>query len=89
MVWSSTHVAGRGARNSCPLASIGKIASYYQQAGKSILLAAGDTFRAAAKEQLAVWANRNTVDIVSQEGADPGAVCFDAITAGRARGRRR
>src|SRR5260370_27749245 len=51
----------------------------------SVLLAAADTFRAAAREQLGVWANRNTVEIVSQEGGDPAAVSFDAVTAGRAR----
>jgi fused signal recognition particle receptor len=67
--------------------SIGKLTRHLSDSGASVLLAAADTFRAAAKEQLAVWANRNTVDIVSQEGADPGAVCFDAITAGRARGK--
>ena len=67
--------------------SIGKLTRHLSDHGASVLLAAADTFRAAAKEQLAVWANRNTVDIVSQEGADPGAVCFDAITAGRARGK--
>jgi fused signal recognition particle receptor len=67
--------------------SIGKLTRHLSDHGASVLLAAADTFRAAAREQLAVWANRNTVDIVSQEGADPGAVCFDAITAGRARGK--
>jgi fused signal recognition particle receptor len=51
-----------------------------------VLLAAADTFRAAAREQLAVWADRNQVEIVSQEGGDPAAVTFDAVTAGRARG---
>eukprot|EP01031_Cornospumella_fuschlensis_P016798 gene16798-20536_t len=50
-----------------------------------VLLAAADTFRAAAKEQLAVWADRNQVEIVSQEGGDPAAVCFDAVSAGKAR----
>jgi fused signal recognition particle receptor len=55
--------------------------------GASVLLAAADTFRAAAKEQLAVWATRNNVEIVSQDGADPAAVAFDAVTAGKARGR--
>ena len=51
-----------------------------------MLLAAADTFRAAAREQLAVWADRNRVEIVSQEGGDPAAVTFDAVSAGRARG---
>jgi fused signal recognition particle receptor len=52
-----------------------------------VLLAAADTFRAAAREQLGVWADRNTVDIVSQDGGDPASVSFDAVTAGKARGR--
>jgi len=52
-----------------------------------VLLAAADTFRAAAREQLGVWADRNTVDIVSQEGGDPAAVSFDAVSAGKARGK--
>ncbi len=55
--------------------------------GASVLLAAADTFRAAAREQLGVWADRNLVEIVSQEGGDPAAVSFDAVQAGRARGR--
>jgi fused signal recognition particle receptor len=52
-----------------------------------VLLAAADTFRAAAKEQLLVWADRNQVDIISQDHGDPAAVSFDAVTAGKARGR--
>jgi len=67
--------------------SIGKLTRHLSDSGASVLLAAADTFRAAAKEQLAVWATRNTVDIVSQEGGDPAAVSFDAVTAGRARGK--
>ena len=67
--------------------SIGKLTSHLASEGASVLLAAADTFRAAAREQLAVWADRNTVEIVSQEGGDPGAVSFDAVTAGRARGK--
>lgn len=67
--------------------SIGKLTKHLADEGLSVLLAAADTFRAAAREQLAVWANRNTVEIVSQEGGDPAAVSFDAVTAGRARGR--
>ena len=51
------------------------------------MLRAADTFRAAAREQLGVWADRNTVEIVSQEGGDPAAVSFDAVTAGKARGK--
>ncbi len=66
--------------------SIGKIARYYQQAGKSILLAAGDTFRAAAREQLQVWGERNRVAVISQQSGDAAAVIFDAIKAAHARG---
>ena len=67
--------------------SIGKLTKHLADSGESVLLAAADTFRAAAKEQLAVWADRNTVEIVSQQGGDPAAVSFDAVTAGRARGK--
>jgi fused signal recognition particle receptor len=67
--------------------SIGKLTHHLSNQGASVLLAAADTFRAAAREQLSVWANRNTVDIVSQEGADPASVCFDAVSAGKARGK--
>jgi fused signal recognition particle receptor len=67
--------------------SIGKLTRHLADEGASVLLAAADTFRAAAREQLAVWADRNTVEIVTQEGGDPAAVSFDAVTAGRARGR--
>jgi fused signal recognition particle receptor len=67
--------------------SIGKLTRHLADEGASVLLAAADTFRAAAREQLAVWADRNTVDIVTQEGGDPAAVCFDAVSAGKARGK--
>ncbi|MBI5259672.1 MAG: signal recognition particle-docking protein FtsY [Burkholderiales bacterium] len=67
--------------------SIGKLTRHLADAEQSVLLAAADTFRAAAREQLAVWADRNRVEIVSQEGADPAAVTFDAVSAGKARGR--
>ncbi|MBD3893646.1 signal recognition particle-docking protein FtsY [Hydrogenophaga sp.] len=67
--------------------SIGKLTRHLCDAGASVLLAAADTFRAAAREQLAVWADRNTVDIITQSGGDPAAVSFDAVCAGRARGR--
>jgi fused signal recognition particle receptor len=66
--------------------SIGKLTRHLAQSDQRVLLAAADTFRAAAREQLAVWAGRNNVEIVSQEGADPAAVTFDAVVAGRARG---
>ena len=67
--------------------SIGKLTKHLADSGQQVLLAAADTFRAAAREQLAVWADRNTVEIVSQEGGDPAAVSFDAVSAGRARGK--
>jgi fused signal recognition particle receptor len=67
--------------------SIGKLTHHLADGGASVLLAAADTFRAAAREQLGVWAERNTVEIISQQGGDPAAVSFDAVSAGRARGR--
>ncbi|MBU4518107.1 MAG: signal recognition particle receptor subunit alpha, partial [Gammaproteobacteria bacterium] len=67
--------------------SIGKLTRHLANEGATVLLAAADTFRAAAREQLAVWADRNTVEIITQEGGDPAAVSFDAVSAGRARGR--
>lgn len=67
--------------------SIGKLTRHLASAGATVLLAAADTFRAAAREQLGVWADRNTVDIISQDGGDPAAVSFDAVSAGKARGR--
>ena len=66
--------------------SIGKLTRHLAEHGCSVLLAAADTFRAAAREQLSVWAGRNQVEIVSQEGGDPAAVSFDAVTAGKSRG---
>ncbi len=66
--------------------SIGKLAKWLQGNGLSVLLAAGDTFRAAAREQLVAWGERNRVDVVAQAGGDPAAVIFDAIAAARARG---
>ena len=67
--------------------SIGKLTRHLSDSGASVLLAAADTFRAAAREQLGVWANRNTVDIISQDGGDPAAVSYDAVAAGKARGK--
>ncbi len=67
--------------------SIGKLTRHLAASNASVLLAAADTFRAAAREQLGIWADRNTVDIISQDGGDPAAVAFDAVMAGRARGR--
>jgi fused signal recognition particle receptor len=66
--------------------TIGKLAKHFQAQGKSVLLAAGDTFRAAAREQLQVWGERNNVTVITQEGHDSAAVIFDAIQAARARG---
>jgi len=67
--------------------TIGKVAHRLTELGQKVVIGAGDTFRAAAVEQLAVWADRAGVDIVKQApGADPGAVAFDAVAAGRARG---
>ena len=67
--------------------SIGKLTHHLSLEGATVLLAAADTFRAAAREQLSAWADRNRVEIISQEGADPAAVCFDAVSAGKARGK--
>ena len=65
--------------------SIGKLAKHFQGQGKSVLLAADDTFRAAAREQLTTWGERNGVTVIAQESGDPAAVVFDAINAARAR----
>ena len=67
--------------------SIGKLTRHLATEGATVLLAAADTFRAAAREQLSVWAERNTVEVISQEGGDPAAVSFDAVSAGKARGK--
>jgi len=66
--------------------SIGKLARHFHNQGLSVLLAAGDTFRAAAREQLAAWGEKNAAVVVAQSGGDPGAVVFDAVAAARARG---
>ena len=66
--------------------SIGKLTRHLAEAKCKVLLAAADTFRAAAREQLEIWADRNQVEIVSQEGGDPASVTFDAVKAGKARG---
>ncbi|MGC3963344.1 MAG: signal recognition particle-docking protein FtsY [Rhodocyclaceae bacterium] len=66
--------------------SIGKLARHFQLEGRSVLLAAGDTFRAAAREQLQEWGTRNNVTVIAQDGGDPAAVVFDAINAAKARG---
>lgn len=65
--------------------SIGKLARHFQEQGKSVLLAAGDTFRAAAREQLMTWGERNNVTVIAQQSGDPAAVIFDAVHAAQAR----
>ena len=76
-----------GVNGSGKTTSIAKLAKRFQKEGKKVLLAAGDTFRAAAIEQLATWADRLKIDIVkSKPGSDPSAVAFDALTAAKARG---
>ena len=66
--------------------TIGKLAKHLQAHRQSVLLAAGDTFRAAAREQLTIWGERNNVSVISQESGDPAAVAFDAVHSARARG---
>ena len=75
-----------GINGSGKTTSIGKLAKWYQSQGKSVLLAAGDTFRAAAREQLMTWGQRNGVDVIAQQSGDAAAVMFDAVNAARARG---
>ncbi|MDP1596066.1 MAG: signal recognition particle-docking protein FtsY [Methylotenera sp.] len=65
--------------------TIGKLANHFQSQGKSVLIAAGDTFRAAAREQLQIWGERNNVHVVASEGGDAAAVMFDAINSARAK----
>jgi fused signal recognition particle receptor len=80
MVMMITGVNGAGKTT-----TIGKLAKHMQAHHQSVLLAAGDTFRAAAREQLTVWGQRNNVTVISQESGDPAAVAFDAIQSGKAR----
>jgi fused signal recognition particle receptor len=75
-----------GVNGSGKTTSIGKLAHYYQDQGKSVLLAAGDTFRAAAREQLIAWGERNNVAVITQQSGDAAAVIFDAVNAATARG---
>ena len=76
-----------GVNGSGKTTTIGKLARHWKQEGKKILLAAGDTFRAAAIDQLQVWADRSDIPCISQKsGADPSAVAYDAVRAGLARG---
>jgi len=83
---SPTVIMVTGVNGAGKTTTIGKLTRYLAAADQKVLLAAADTFRAAAREQLAVWADRNRVEVVSQEGGDPAAVTFDAVSAGRARG---
>ncbi len=75
-----------GVNGSGKTTSIGKLARWLQSQGLSVLLAAGDTFRAAAREQLVAWGEKNGVPVIGQAGGDPGAVVYDAISAALARG---
>ncbi len=86
VVTQPTVIMVAGVNGAGKTTSIGKLTRHLAQADCKVLLAAADTFRAAAKEQLAVWADRTQVQIVSQEGGDPAAVAFDAVAAGKARG---
>jgi fused signal recognition particle receptor len=74
-----------GVNGSGKTTSIGKLAKWLQSQGMSVMLAAGDTFRAAAREQLVAWGARNNVPVIAQASGDPGAVVFDALSAARAR----
>ncbi len=85
--YTPTVIMVAGVNGAGKTTSIGKLTRHLSGEGAAVLLAAADTFRAAAREQLGVWADRNTVEIVSQEGGDPAAVSFDAVTAGKARGK--
>jgi fused signal recognition particle receptor len=75
-----------GVNGSGKTTSIGKLAKWLQGEGNKVMLAAGDTFRAAARDQLAAWGERNSVPVIGQQGGDPGAVVFDAVSAAQARG---
>jgi len=75
-----------GVNGSGKTTSIGKLAHYFQTRGKSVLLAAGDTFRAAAREQLVAWGERNNVTVITQQSGDAAAVIYDAVNAALARG---
>jgi fused signal recognition particle receptor len=85
--YTPTVVMVAGVNGAGKTTSIGKLTRHLAEDGASVLLAAADTFRAAAREQLSVWADRNTVEIISQANADPAAVSFDAVSAGKARGK--
>ncbi len=86
-LYKPTVIMVAGVNGAGKTTSIGKLTRHLATHGATVLLAAADTFRAAAREQLNVWADRNTVDIISQAGGDAAAVSFDAVTAGKARGK--
>ena len=75
-----------GVNGSGKTTSIGKLAAYYGRQGRKVLLAAGDTFRAAAREQLIAWGERNNVAVIAQQSGDAAAVIYDAVNAASARG---
>ena len=85
--YTPTVIMVAGVNGAGKTTSIGKLTTHLAEAGAGVLLAAADTFRAAAREQLGVWADRNLVEIIGQQGGDPAAVSFDAVTAGKARGK--
>ncbi|GAB1825154.1 MAG: signal recognition particle-docking protein FtsY [Burkholderiales bacterium] len=80
-VWMMCGVNGAGKTT-----SIGKLAKFFANEKKTVLLAAGDTFRAAAREQLEIWGDRNQIEVIAQEKGDPASVAFDAISSGKRRG---
>lgn len=80
-VWMMCGVNGAGKTT-----SIGKLAKFFTNEKKTVLLAAGDTFRAAAREQLEIWGDRNQIEVIAQEKGDPASVAFDAIMSGKKRG---
>ena len=75
-----------GVNGSGKTTSIGKLAGWFRAEGRSVMLAAGDTFRAAAREQLAAWGRRNGVPVIGLQSGDPAALMFDAVAAAQARG---
>ena len=82
MVWLITGVNGSGKTT-----TVGKLAHYFKETGRKVMIAACDTFRAAAVEQLEIWSKRSDVDIIrAQTGADPAAIAFDAVSAAKSRG---
>jgi fused signal recognition particle receptor len=86
MTTSPSAVLVVGVNGTGKTTTIGKLAYRMQSQGKKVMLAAGDTFRAAASEQLSIWGERAGIPVIQhKEGADPGAVVFDAVSAAKAR----